>query len=242
MAEEKIAQQAKPQPAAEAASGEKSAPQANVRGNGRPQGRPQGQAGKKPFGHQDRSGSRFGSNKPVDAFQEQVVAINKVTKVVKGGKHMRFAALVVIGDGKGKFGFGQGKSLEVPVAIKKAIEYAHNTLFRVPTVKGSTIPHAVRGKCGVCEVFLKPAPDGTGVIAGGPVRAICQLVGIKNIYSKIYGRRTPINVIRATIDAISQLKTKEYVDEVRYNIVPEKKGKKVEVKPASPKVETKEAK
>ena len=94
---------------------------------------------------------------------------------------MRFAALVVIGDGKGRFGFGQGKSLEVPTAIKKATEYAHETLYRVPLVKGSTIPHAVRGKCGVCEVFLKPAPDGTGVIAGGAVRAICQLVGIKNI-------------------------------------------------------------
>lgn len=240
MAEEKIAQQPQPQVAAKAASGAKVAPQANARGNGRPQGRPQGQAGKKPFGHGDRNG-RFGGNKPVDPFQEQVVAINKVTKVEKGGKHMRFAALVVIGDGKGRFGFGQGKSLEVPVAIKKAIDYAHNTLFKVPTVKGSTIPHAVRGKCGVCEVFLKPAPDGTGVIAGGPVRAICQLVGIKNIYSKIYGRRTPINVIRATIDAISQLKTKEYVDEVRYNIVPEKKIKKPEVKVA-PKAVAKEAK
>lgn len=225
MAEEQnIAQQPESQAAAKAASDNN---QANVRDNGRPQGRPQGQGGRKSGGHGNDRGGHFGKKEgPVDPFQEQVVAINKVTKVVKGGKHMRFAALVVIGDGKGRFGFGQGKSLEVPVAIKKALEYAHNTLYRVPIVKGATIPHAVRGKCGVTEVFLKPAPDGTGVIAGGAVRSICQLVGIKNIYSKVYGRRTPINVIRATIDAVSQLKTKEYVDEVRFGIVPEKKGKK----------------
>lgn len=231
MAEENIAPQPVPGAAAKAASGARVAPQARstAGAQGRPQGRP---AGRKPFGRAGEGGRRFGGNRPVDPFQEQVVSIDKVTKVVKGGKHMRFAALVVIGDGKGRFGFGQGKSLEVPVAIKKAIDYAHSTLFRVPMVKGSTIPHAVRGKCGVCEVFLKPAPDGTGVIAGGAVRAICQLVGIKNIYSKTYGRRTPINVIRATIDAIEKLTTKERVDEVRYGIAPEKRSAKGEAKPA----------
>lgn len=219
MAEEKIAQQTEPQAAVKATS-EANASQANNRGNGRPEGkRPQGQ-GKK-FS-QERGGR---SVRQADPFANQVVAINKVTKVVKGGKHMRFAALVVIGDGKGRFGFGQGKSLEVPTAIKKATEYAHETLYRVPLVKGNTIPHAVRGKCGVCEVFLKPAPDGTGVIAGGAVRAICQLVGIKNIYSKVYGRRTPINVVRATIDAISQLKTQEQINEVRFGIAPKKSNK-----------------
>lgn len=219
MAEENIAQQAEPQSAAKATS-EAPASQVNNRGNGRPEGkRPQGQGRK--FAPSNRGGH---SERPVDPFQEEVVAVKKVTKVVKGGKHMRFAALVVIGDGKGRFGFGQGKSLEVPVAIRKAIDYAHNSLYRVPMVKGNTIPHAVRGKCGVTEVFLKPAPDGTGVIAGGAVRSICQLVGIKNIYSKTYGRRTPINVVRATIDAFSQLKTQDMVDEVRFNKAPKAKS------------------
>lgn len=160
---------------------------------------------------------RFGSRREQDPYQDQVVDINKITKVVKGGKHMRFAALVVIGDGKGHFGFGQGKSAEVPVAIRKAIDYAHGAIVNLPMTKSKTIPHEVRGKCGVCEVYLKPAPDGTGIIAGGAVRQIMQLAGIKNIYSKVYGRRTPVNVVRATIDAVRQLKTREYVNRVRYS-------------------------
>lgn len=172
-----------------------------------------------------------GSKKPFkareqDPFQDQVVSINKITKVEKGGKHMRFAALVVIGDEKGKVGFGQGKSAEVPVAIKKALEYAHSNLTVVPMTKDKTIPHEIRGKCGVCEVYLKPAPAGTGIIAGGAVRAIVQLAGIKNIYSKVYGRRTPINVVRATIDAVSKLKTKEYVEKNRLGGNSEKKETK----------------
>lgn len=171
-------------------------------GNGRPQG-----------GRNQGHGAR---GREADPFQDQVVSINKVTKVEKGGKHMRFAALVVIGDGKGTFGFGQGKSAEVPVAIRKALDYAHNTTIKLPMTKDKTIPHEVIGKCGVCRVFLKPAPSGTGIIAGGAVRQIMQLAGIKNIYSKVYGRRTPINVVRATIDAVKQLKTREYVERVRF--------------------------
>jgi len=168
-------------------------------------------------GRQSRDGQRRSMNKrEMDPYKDHVVSINKITKVVKGGKHMRFAALVVIGDEKGKVGFGQGKSVEVPVAIKKANEYAHSNLSTVAVTKDKTIPHEVRGKCGVCEVYLKPAPLGTGIIAGGAVRSIIQLAGIKNIYSKVYGRRTPINVVRATFDAISKLKSREYVERSRF--------------------------
>lgn len=184
--------------------------------------RPQGQhgAGRNFGGHgrpQGRNSSR-GGRREQDPYQDQVVSINKVTKVEKGGKHMRFAALVVIGDGKGHFGFGQGKSAEVPVAIRKALDYAHNGIVNLPMTKEKTIPHEVIGKCGVCRVFLKPAPSGTGIIAGGAVRQIMQLAGVKNIYSKVYGRRTPINVVRATIDAVRQLKTREWVEKVRLGI------------------------
>lgn len=185
----------------------------NRQGRGAPRNDANGN--KKPFKQREQ-----------DPFQDQVVSINKITKVEKGGKHMRFAALVVIGDEKGKVGFGQGKSAEVPVAIKKALEYAHTNLTVVPMTKDKTIPHEIRGKCGVCEVYLKPAPAGTGIIAGGAVRAIIQLAGIKNIYSKVYGRRTPINVVRATIDAVKKLKTKEYVEKNRLGVSSEKKETK----------------
>lgn len=168
-------------------------------------GRPQGRDGNR----------RFASRREQDPYEDQVVDIKKITKVVKGGKHMRFSALVVIGNGRGEFGFGQGKSAEVPVAIRKAIDYAHGNLVKVPMTKSKTIPHEVRGKCGVCEVYLKPAPEGTGIIAGGAVRSIMQLAGIRNIYSKVYGRRTPINVVRATVDAVKQLKDREYVQRAR---------------------------
>lgn len=179
-----------------------------------------GQSGR---GDRQGRGNRDGKRpfkREQDPYQDQVVAINKIAKVEKGGKHIRFAALVIIGDGKGKFGFGQGKSAEVPVAIKKSLEYAHSNITMLPMTKEKTIPHEIRGKCGVCEVYLKPAPAGTGIIAGGAVRAIMQLAGVKNIYSKVYGRRTSINVVRATIDAISKLKTKEYVEKTRLGIVP----------------------
>ncbi len=186
----------------------------------------------KPQGHADNSRRTFGKGRPQgrdgrhgfkkidDPYKDQVVDINKVTKVEKGGKHMRFAALIVIGDGKGHFGFGQGKSAEVPVAIRKANQYAHNAIVTLPMTKSKTIPHEVRGKCGVCEVYLKPAPDGTGIIAGGAVRMIMQLAGIKNIYSKVYGRRTPINVVRATLDAVRQLKSPEKVQKERGLVAP----------------------
>lgn len=171
------------------------------------------------FGRRDNN-RRGNFRRQQDPYADEVIDINKIAKVEVGGKHIRFAALVVIGDGKGKFGFGQGKSPEVPEAIKKAVQYAHSYLVNVPLTKDNSIPHEVRGKCGVCEVFLKPAPAGTGIIAGGAVRSIMQLAGVKNIYSKTYGRRTPINVVRATIDAIKKLKTKEYVEKTRLGINP----------------------
>lgn len=147
-------------------------------------------------------------------FEERVVNINRVTKVVKGGRRFRFSALVVIGDKKGQVGFGTGKAQEVPDAIKKAIEDAKRNLVQVP-MYNSTIPHTVTGHFGAGEVFLKPAIGGTGVIAGGPVRAVLELAGVEDILSKSLGSNTPINIVRATFDAIDQLRTAEEVAETR---------------------------
>lgn len=168
-----------------------------------------------------RSGRRDGArrdSRPEKLYEERVVRINRISKTVKGGRRMRFSALVVIGDGKGKYGFGMGKSTEVPDAIKKALEAAKSNMYRLPIVKGDTIPHVVEGQFGACKVFLKPAPDGAGIIAGGPVRAVLELAGVKNIYSKIYGSRTPINAIRATVDGLEKLKTYAMVNKTRYGV------------------------
>ena len=142
----------------------------------------------------------------VKEYEERVVAINRVTKVVSGGKRMKFSALVVIGNGKGKYGFASGKSGEVPDAIKKAVEKAKRNTNTVRLVNANSISHEIIGKFGATRVFLKPAPEGTGIIAGGPVRAILELAGVKNIYSKVYGSRTKINIIRATASALKNQK------------------------------------
>ena len=153
-------------------------------------------------------------------FEERVVTINRVTKVVKGGRRFRFAALVVIGDKKGRVGFGTGKANEVPDAIKKAIEDAKKNVFTVPVV-GTTIPHAITGRYGAGEVFLRPASEGTGVIAGGPARNVCELAGIKNIRTKSLGSNNKQNVVLATINALSQLKSPEEVAKLRGKSVEE---------------------
>jgi len=156
-------------------------------------------------------------------FEERVVTINRVTKVVKGGRRMRFAALVVVGDHKGRVGFGTGKANEVPEAIKKAVEDAKKNIIEIKMVK-TTIPHQITGVAGAGQVFLKPAPAGTGIIAGGPVRNVVELAGIQDIFSKSQGSATPINIIRATFDALKNLRTAEQIAELRGKEVSEIRG------------------
>ncbi|WP_025729643.1 30S ribosomal protein S5 [Atopobacter phocae] len=153
-------------------------------------------------------------------LEDRVVAINRVTKVVKGGRRLRFAALVVVGDRNGHVGFGTGKAQEVPEAIRKAIEDAKNNLIKVPMV-GSTIPHEVTGIFSGGNVMLKPAVAGSGVSAGGVVRAVVELAGIADITSKSLGSKTPINVVRSTIAGLKQLKTVEEVAALRGKTVEE---------------------
>ena len=138
-------------------------------------------------------------------LKDQVISINRVTKVVKGGKNMSFAALVVVGDEGGHVGFGTGKAREVPLAIKKAIEAAKKSLIRVPLIQ-NTVPHQLIGKFGAGRVLVKPASQGTGVIAGGAVRAVMQAVGVHDVRTKVLGSTNPHNVVRATFDALLRMK------------------------------------
>ena len=153
-------------------------------------------------------------------LNESVVAINRVSKTVKGGRIMKFAALVVVGDGAGIIGFGIGKAGEVPDAIRKGIENAKKNLIKV-SLKGSTIPHEVIGKFGAGEVLLKPAAPGTGVIAGGPVRAVREAAGVKDIRTKALRSNNPYNVVRATVQGLSSLRTADEVAVVRGKTVKE---------------------
>ncbi len=158
------------------------------------------------------------SREKIDAseleLKDTVVSISRVTKVVKGGKNLSFSALVVVGDGRGVVGFGIGKAKEVPSAIKKAIEAAKKALMRVP-LAGSTIPHPVLGRFGAGSVLLKPAPDGTGIIAGGAVRAVVESAGVNNVMTKSLGSANAHNVVRATFTALGMLKDPASVARLR---------------------------
>jgi small subunit ribosomal protein S5 len=146
------------------------------------------------------------SDKPDDGMREKMIAVNRVTKVVKGGRIMGFAALAVVGDGDGRIGMGKGKSKEVPVAVQKAMEEARRKMIKV-SLKNGTLQHMVHGRHGASSVMMIPAKEGTGVIAGGPMRAIFEVMGVTNVVAKSHGSTNPYNMVRATLDGLAKMST-----------------------------------
>jgi len=146
------------------------------------------------------------SDKPDDGMREKMIAFNRVTKVVKGGRIMGFAALAVVGDGDGRIGMGKGKSKEVPVAVQKAMEEARRKMIKV-SLKNGTLQHMVHGRHGASSVMMIPAKEGTGVIAGGPMRAIFEVMGVTNVVAKSHGSTNPYNMVRATLDGLAKMST-----------------------------------
>jgi small subunit ribosomal protein S5 len=142
-----------------------------------------------------------------DGLREKMVAVNRVTKVVKGGRVLGFAALTVVGDGDGSIGMGKGKAREVPVAVQKAMEEARRKLFKVKLAKNGTLQHAVIGRHGSAKVLMQPAMEGTGIIAGGPMRAVFEVMGVTNVLAKCFGSTNPYNVVRATLDGLKNMST-----------------------------------
>ena len=155
-----------------------------------------------------------------DDFIEKLVAVNRVAKVVKGGRQFGFTALTVVGDGSGTIGFGYGKAKEVPLAIQKAMDKARKNMRKISIKDGGTLQHALTGVHGAANVYMQPASDGTGIIAGGAMRAVFEAVGIRNVLAKINGTRNPVNVVRATINGLTGMSSPE--------AVAAKRGKKIE--------------
>lgn len=148
-------------------------------------------------------------------YEERVVKIKRCAAVVKGGRRFSFAAMVVVGDKKGRVGFGYGKANEVPPSVEKAVKQATRSMISVPLEEGGTIPHAVKGRFGAAKVLLLPAGPGTGVIAGDAVRAVCESTGIENILTKSFGSNNPVVLVKATVNALEQLRTKQDVERLR---------------------------
>ena len=167
----------------------------------------------------NRGGNRRNQRDETPEFADRLVAINRVSKTVKGGKRFGFAALVVVGDQKGRVGFGKGKAKEVPEAIRKATEQAKRQMIRVPLREGRTLHHDMEGRHGAGRVVMRMAPEGTGIIAGGPMRAVFEMLGIKDVVSKSIGSQNPYNMIRATIDGLKK--------EASPRSVAQRRGKKV---------------
>ena len=150
--------------------------------------------------------ARVGPEDRDDGLREKMISVNRVTKVVKGGRVLGFAALTVVGDGDGRVGMGKGKSREVPVAVQKAMDEARRKMFKV-NLKGGTVHHAVIGRHGASVVMVAPAPEGTGIIAGGPMRAVFDVLGVHNVVAKSHGSSNPYNLVRATMDALRRINT-----------------------------------